>query len=181
MTERKPAGMSIESWIERQIRVAQERGELDNLPGSGKPLTGLGDPDDELWWVKNYVQREGLSTEALLPTPLRLRREIERLPENVRELHTEQAVRELVETLNLRIVDWLRSPSGPRVPLRKVDADEVVEQWQSAKRAEAAAEQDRTQREQPAPRPKPGRGKLRRFLAGLRRRSTSNQDRTASP
>lgn len=169
MTERKPAGMSVESWIERQIRVAQERGELDNLPGSGKPLTGLGEPDDELWWVKNYVRREGLSTEALLPTPLRLRKEIERLPETVRELHTEQAVREVVETLNLRIVEWLRSPSGPRVPLRKVDADSVVEQWRSAKRADAAAARNRQERQHPGRSPKPRPGRLRRLLARLRR------------
>jgi len=27
-----------ESWIDQQIREAQERGEFDNLPGKGKPL-----------------------------------------------------------------------------------------------------------------------------------------------
>jgi DnaJ family protein C protein 28 len=27
-----------ESWIERKIREAQDRGEFDNLPGKGKPL-----------------------------------------------------------------------------------------------------------------------------------------------
>ena len=33
---------NFESWIDRQIRQAQERGDFDNLRGKGKPL----DPDD---------------------------------------------------------------------------------------------------------------------------------------
>jgi hypothetical protein len=37
----------------------------------GKPLPGHGTQDDELWWVKGYLRREGVSTEALLPTSLR--------------------------------------------------------------------------------------------------------------
>src|SRR5215468_8961850 len=42
MTERKPSGMSWETWIEAQIRVAREEGAFDNLPGAGKPLHNLG-------------------------------------------------------------------------------------------------------------------------------------------
>lgn len=139
MTERKPPGMSFETWIDRQIRTAQERGDFDDLPGAGKPLPRTDDPNDELWWVKNYVRREGLSTEALLPTPLRLRKEIDRVPDTVRGLSSEQLVRDVVEELNLRIVDWLRTPSGPRVPIAPVNADKVVEQWR-ADRAAAARE-----------------------------------------
>ena len=33
-----------ESWVEKQIREAQERGEFDNLPGAGKPLSGARRP-----------------------------------------------------------------------------------------------------------------------------------------
>ena len=77
MPERKPAHVGFESWVDQQIREATDRGEFDNLPGTGK-LTGLQDSDDELWWVKNYLRREGLPTEALLPTALQLRKEIER-------------------------------------------------------------------------------------------------------
>ena len=61
MTERKPPGVSWESWIERQIREAQERGEFDNLPGAGKPIEGLEGPHDELWWLKRMLEREQLS------------------------------------------------------------------------------------------------------------------------
>ena len=38
MSERKPRGVSFESWVERQVREARERGAFDDLPGAGKPL-----------------------------------------------------------------------------------------------------------------------------------------------
>lgn len=121
----------FESLVDQQIRQAQERGEFDDLPGMGKPLPGWGRPDDDLWWVRQFVRREGLTTEAMLPASLQLAREIERLPEAVRDLPTEAEVREAVRALNQRIVEHLRSPSGPPVPIRPVHADRVVEQWRT--------------------------------------------------
>jgi hypothetical protein len=122
-----------ESLVDRQIRLAQERGEFDNLPGAGRPLPGRGEPDDELWWVKGYIRREGLSTEALLPTSLQLARQIERLPETVRGLLSEQLVREAVSELNRRIADYLRAPAGPHVPVRPVDPEKIVQQWRASR------------------------------------------------
>ncbi|NYH81131.1 hypothetical protein FHR84_004509 [Actinopolyspora biskrensis] len=128
MTERKPPGTSFESWIDRQVRVARERGDFDDLPGTGEPLP---DPssDDELSWVKKYVEREGLSSESLLPPAVQLRKEIDRLPERVAEQRSEQAVRELVDELNIRIVEWLRAPSGPKIKVGPVDVEQAVRQW----------------------------------------------------
>lgn len=128
MTERKPWNVPFESWVERQIRLAQERGDFDNLEGAGKPLPRI-DDSDELWWVKRKLAAEGLSTEALLPPSLQLRREVERLPGTVADLPTEQAVREAVADLNRRIADYLRAPSVPVVPVHKVDADRAVATW----------------------------------------------------
>jgi hypothetical protein len=34
-----------------------EAGEFDELPGTGKPLPGAGMPDDDLWWVREWVRR----------------------------------------------------------------------------------------------------------------------------
>ncbi len=59
-----------ESWVDKQIREAQERGDFDGLPGAGKPLPHLGDPDDADWWVKGYIKRENLDISGALPTPL---------------------------------------------------------------------------------------------------------------
>jgi len=138
VTERKRWDLTFETWIERQIRVAQDRGDFDDLPGYGKPIPDHG--DDELWWVKSYLAREGLSTEALLPPELQLRREIERLPDTVGSAPGEKVVREIVADLNRRIADCLRFPSGLPVPIHKVDAEEMVEVWkvERARRREEA-------------------------------------------
>jgi Domain of unknown function (DUF1992) len=122
-----------ESVVDREIRLAQERGEFDDLPGAGKPLPGRGEPDDELWWVKSYIRREGLSTEALLPTSLQLARQIERLPDTVRGAGSEQLVREAVSELNRHIADYLRAPSGPHVPVAPVDPETIVQHWRAGR------------------------------------------------
>jgi hypothetical protein len=122
----------FESVIDRQIRMAAERGEFDNLPGAGKPLPNWGGQDDELWWVKDYLRREGLTSEAMLPTSLRLARETERLPERVTTWPSEQAVREAVAGLNERIAAYRHSPSPPFVSLRPVDVEAVVAHWRAA-------------------------------------------------
>ena len=133
MTERKPAGMPFETWVERQIAQAQERGAFDNLPGAGKPISGLMEPDDHMWWLKGFLQREKLPTEAMLPPGLVLRREIEKLPGTVLALRSERAVRDHVEDLNHRIRRWIQIPVGPQVVLREVDAEEVVGFWRAAR------------------------------------------------
>lgn len=140
----------FESLIDQQIRQAQQRGEFDNLPGAGKPLPGWGGQDDANWWLKNYLQREGVSTEALLPTSLRLAKEIERLPEKVRDLPSEQAVRQAAAELNRAIADYLRAPSGPHVPLRRVDVEALVQRWREHSRPAVAPEESADQAAVPA-------------------------------
>ena len=49
MTERKPPGIGFQTWVERQIREAMERGEFDDLSGAGKPIADLDKAHDELW------------------------------------------------------------------------------------------------------------------------------------
>ncbi|MFD4407066.1 DUF1992 domain-containing protein [Nocardia sp. NPDC058499] len=133
MSERKPAGVDFESWVDRKIREATERGEFQNLPGAGKPLPGAGSRyHDENAWLRDYLRREGVSGDVALPPSLQLRREVERLPETVRELTTEAQVRAAVAELNRRIVDWLRVPTGPQVPVAPADAEEVVAGWRAA-------------------------------------------------
>ncbi|WP_216209213.1 DnaJ family domain-containing protein [Amycolatopsis aidingensis] len=133
MTERKPAGMSFESWIDKQIREATERGEMDNLPGAGKPLPDSNRPLEENWWLKGYLRQEGLSAEPLLPESLRLRKELDRLPETVRTLRTEREVREAVAELNRQIAACIRAGTGPRVRLAPADVDAVLQQWRAGR------------------------------------------------
>ncbi|GAA2352819.1 DUF1992 domain-containing protein [Saccharopolyspora halophila] len=145
MTERKPTGVTFESWVDKQIRTAQERGDFDDLAGAGEPLSDAGTPVEENWWLKSYIHREGISGEALLPPPLRLRKEIERLPETVAELTTERAVRDAAGELNRRIVEHLRAPVGPQVAIAPVDVDALVERWRTG-RPRPGADQEPPQR-----------------------------------
>src|SRR4029453_2479726 len=64
----KNRSVPYESWVDRQIRGAIERGDFDNLPGQGKPIKGLNGRDEENWWVKAYLEREQLP----LPLPTAL-------------------------------------------------------------------------------------------------------------
>src|SRR5438477_12404418 len=91
----------FESLIDRQIRAAKERGEFDDLPGAGKPLPDRGELYDEDWWLKDLARREELA--GGIPATLRLRREVEDLPQALPRFRTEDAVRRAVADLNERI------------------------------------------------------------------------------
>jgi len=129
MTERKPLNVSFTSWIDQQIDEAADRGAFEGLPGAGQPLPKWDGTSGAEAWLQGYLRREGVSPEDLLPTPLRLRKEIERLTAHVGELHTEQQVRELAAELNRQIMQWRKIPEGPPVYLRRVDADTLVARW----------------------------------------------------
>jgi hypothetical protein len=60
VTTRKPPGTNWESWIDRQIREAQERGEFENLPGKGRPIPNLDGAHDENWWIRQKLRSEDL-------------------------------------------------------------------------------------------------------------------------
>jgi hypothetical protein len=128
VTARKPPGMTWESWIDRQVREAQERGEFDELPGAGKPIAGLDQPRDALWWVKQLLQREELS---VTPPTLALRRDVELARERIARAPSESAVRQIVAELNARIVEVNRkATTGPPSTVMPLDVEEVVSRWQ---------------------------------------------------
>ncbi|MEU8263780.1 DUF1992 domain-containing protein [Micromonospora sp. NPDC048999] len=139
-----------EAAVEAQIRAAQERGEFDNLPGAGKPIPGRNLPYDESWWIKSFLERERIPGDLLLPTPLQLRRRVERLPGEVRDLPTEESVRAVIAALNRDIVDFLRAPSGPRVVVRPVNVEEAVRGWRD-ERERAAVERVAAVATEPTP------------------------------
>lgn len=137
MTERKPQGMSFTSWIDQQIIDAEKRGLFDNLPGAGKPIRIPKDEDYGQAWVRDYARREGVPPEELLPTPLRLRKEIEQLTEAVQDLGSEQEIRDAVADLNRQIMDWRRISLGPPIFVPLMNEEELVGRWrdrQSVKR-----------------------------------------------
>jgi hypothetical protein len=132
MTERKPREMSVGSWIDQQIAEAARRGAFDDLPGAGKPIPHRSGGTEA--WLQDYLRREGVSAEELLPTPLRLRKEIERLAATVGDLNSEEEVREVVRGINRQVVEWRRIPTGPPMYLRLVDEEAMVTRWREARR-----------------------------------------------
>jgi hypothetical protein len=153
MTERKPSEMSFSSWIDQQINEATERGLFDNLPGTGKPLPDPGDEEFGEAWLRDYVRREGVPAEVFLPTPLRLRKDIERLGERAAQLRSEQQVRESVAELNERIMQWRRLPLGPPIFVPLVDEEVMVGRWRDEQSAPASPDPGRPADDAPPERP----------------------------
>lgn len=118
-----------------------ERGEFDNLPGAGKPLPNLGDPNDALWWVRGLAEREQLDFTGALPPAIALRKEAATFPESLLDLRSEESVREVLEDFNVRVKrDRLRlpEPGVPQLLAPTVDVDALVVRWRQLKEAEAA-------------------------------------------
>ncbi|MER6317016.1 DUF1992 domain-containing protein [Streptomyces sp. NPDC001581] len=131
MTERKPPGVSVESFVDRQIRQAAERGEFENLPGYGKPLASLDAPYDELWWIKGKLHGEGF---AVLPPALALRKEAEDAREAALAARSERQVRDVLTTVNEKIrAALLRPPPGPPLGLTEFDVEAVLDTWRESR------------------------------------------------
>ena len=135
MTERKPPGVSFETWVEHQISQGVQRGDFDDLPLAGKPLPRRS-PDETVYdWVIEKARKENLDVFGMLPPGLALRKEREDLPRRAAALPSEAAVRALVEDYNTRVQAFWRRPQESRwspVP-GLADVDGVVEGWRSTR------------------------------------------------
>jgi hypothetical protein len=96
---------------ELAIQQAMRRGDFDNLPGTGKPLPGIGngrhDPD---WWMRRKIEREQLR--GIGPVAYLLRTEDADLTERLDALGRPDEVRATVEDFNARILDARRQLLG---------------------------------------------------------------------
>ncbi|HEY2410892.1 MAG TPA: DUF1992 domain-containing protein [Pirellulaceae bacterium] len=123
----------IRSWdflAEQRIQAAQAAGQFENLSGFGKPIPGIDEPHDELWWVKDKLKREQLSS---LPPALAIRLDVQNTLANLKNLTTETEVRRQLAALNDRIrkaafaITW-----GPSVDVLPLSGDEIeghVARW----------------------------------------------------
>ncbi|MGW6541357.1 DnaJ family domain-containing protein [Streptomyces massasporeus] len=128
MTERKPPGVDFESWVDKQIRDAETRGEFERLPGVGEPLPPeIESTYDELWWVKRKMAREGFS---VLPPALALRKEAEDALQAALAAPSERIVRKIIEEVNGKIREMMfKPPPGPPLGKKPYDVEDVVRQW----------------------------------------------------
>jgi DnaJ homologue, subfamily C, member 28, conserved domain len=176
MTERKPREITFASWVDQQISEAAERGAFDDLPGAGKPISRRGGTEA---WLQDYLRREGVSGDELLPTPLRLRKEVERLAASVQDLRSEQEVREVVKGLNRQIAEWRRLPTGPPVYVRLVDEEAMVARWREARRRPPSPAPPARPDPDPPPRPSRWWRRRRSLGPGLPERPRGWADRSA--
>jgi DnaJ homologue, subfamily C, member 28, conserved domain len=127
--DRKPLAWHL--LAEERIRAAQAAGAFEQLPGLGKPIPGIDEPHDELWWVKQKMRLEQIQS---LPPALLLRLDVERTLARLASIRHENDVRVEVEALNERIrkmsfaVSW-----GPPVDVQPLDVGEVLADWRHAK------------------------------------------------
>jgi hypothetical protein len=122
--ENRKSRLTWDSLSEQRIRAAQVEGQFDNLPGFGQPIPGIDEPHDELWWVKDKLKREQLSS---LPPALAIRLDVENTLTRIRDLRAEVEVRRAVAALNDRVrkasfaVTW-----GPSVDVQPLDVEATV-------------------------------------------------------
>ena len=120
--ERKPLAWHL--LAEERIQAAQAAGEFEHLPGLGQPIPGIDEPHDELWWVKQKLQREQLQS---LPPALLLRLDVERTLARLASIRHEDDARVELEALNERIrkmsfaITW-----GPPVDVQPLDLDDLI-------------------------------------------------------
>jgi hypothetical protein len=132
VTDRKPPGVSFDTWVDSQIRRAQEEGAFENLPGAGRPLPARDRERSSYEWALEWARRENVDPIGMLPPGLGLRRERQDLPGVLARLSSESAVRAAVEDFNARVeAYWRRPAEGPQVPVGQVDVGEAVARWRA--------------------------------------------------
>ncbi|HEX2905150.1 MAG TPA: DUF1992 domain-containing protein [Jatrophihabitans sp.] len=132
MTERKPRDMSVDDWVEGQIRRAEAGGAFEDLPGKGRPLTGLDRELDPMSWVVAKLRAENFDLLSVLPPQLALAREAELVPERVRTMRSENAVRDYLADLNQRIrLAHARPAEGPPMRVKMLAIDPVLAEWRA--------------------------------------------------
>ena len=121
--------MQFESWIDRQIREAMERGEFDNLPGAGRPLELDDDPE---WWIKSKIKRENL--EPVLPDALSLRKEVAAVQDQLRWRPDRVRGPRGAEGLNERIRSfYAAATTQPQIVVRLVDVERELRVWRESR------------------------------------------------
>ena len=135
MTERKPPGISFESWVDSQISRGMARGDFDGLAGAGKPLRRSSLDETGYEWVLAKARAENLDVFGMLPPGLALKKEREDLPRRADALPSVAAVRALAEDYNTRVEAFWRRPQESRwspVP-GLADVDALVAGWERAR------------------------------------------------
>jgi hypothetical protein len=114
----------VESALDRAIK----RGDFDDLPGLGKPLTGLHNSSDPDWWVKQKMQDEGIN--GVAPAAFQLRKENAVLEDTLDAFIHESDVRDYLAGFNARVREAVMDlRDGPPVFTPPRDVEKEVTAW----------------------------------------------------
>ncbi len=127
MGAQNPFASRRESHVDRQIRLARESGAFDALDGTGQPLRGIDDVDED-WWIKDKLKREQVELE--LPPSLAIRQAKRDLLASLSTFADERELRRRIDELNEQIVRVNRvATSGPPSTTTMIDVDATVQHW----------------------------------------------------
>src|SRR4051812_18986974 len=136
MTERKPHGMSFETWVDDQITRAREDGAFDGLDAAGRPLPRRAREQTSYDWALEWAKRENADVAGMRPSGRVLRREREELPALVARQRTEERARAVVQAHVDRVDQYYRRRvEGPWVPVGMPDGGEMVAEWRRTRPA----------------------------------------------
>ena len=114
----------VESALDRAIK----RGDFDDLPGLGKPLSGLHGSSDPDWWIKQKMEAEDIS--GVAPAAFQLRKENAVLEDTIDAFSTETDVRDYLAGFNDRVRDAVMDlRDGPPVFTPPRDVEKEVAAW----------------------------------------------------
>ena len=90
----------LQDIIEKKIKEAQEKGEFDNLPGKGKPLTL---DDDSSVPEDLRLAYKILKNADCLPPEIELKKEIRQMEDILADIPDEEERYRLIKKINLKI------------------------------------------------------------------------------
>ena len=124
----------VESALDRAIK----RGDFDDLPGLGKPLSGLHGSSDPDWWIKQKLDSEGIN--GVAPAAFQLRKENAVLEDTVDAFSTESEVRDYLAGFNARVREAVMDlREGPPVFTPPRDVEKEIAQWRQRRSATSDA------------------------------------------
>ncbi|MGO0603182.1 DUF1992 domain-containing protein [Brevibacterium linens] len=120
----------VESALDRAIK----RGDFDDLPGMGKPLSGLHGSSDPDWWIKQKMDSEGIN--GVAPAAFQLRKENAVLEDTVDAFTEESDVRDYLVGFNARVREAVMDlREGPPVFTPPRDVEKEVAAWRRRRNA----------------------------------------------
>lgn len=128
---RKPSHMSWRGFADQRIQEALERGEFENVAGTGQPIPGIEQPLDENWWVRKKLEEEQVS---VVPPILAARKQRELVLAEIHSIQHESIVRQKLNELNEMICEAMASHiPGPVDGVLPVDIEATIDQWRVLK------------------------------------------------